>query len=179
MKKRHSSVPITSAAAALAAMTWGNAASAGGGSPGTIIFAPASTAAVPALGGAMLLLLAALLAVVGLRAARQRRAVPLVGALTAGTLMASGALPLISPSNAGFPSRAISNPDGQQFGFSCGTTRFDNESAVPMETVALTINRLNATLSTPGNPGVEQCVEGLVLAADDSCDVRLVCEDPF
>lgn len=154
---------------------WSGASSAGIVPPGTITFAPGAAASVPTLGGVLLVLLAGLLAVIGIRAARQRRAPVLVAALATGAaLSGGGGLQLVSPVDAGI-GEIISKAEQQQFDLFEGTTLFENGTAVPMETVSIqaTDEACRIEERVGKNPA---CQPGETLAPGGLCQVNLFCE---
>lgn len=153
---------------------WSGASSAGIVPPGTITFAPGAAASVPTLGGVLLVLLAGLLAVIGIRAARQRRAPVLVAALATGAaLSGGGGLQLVSPVDAGI-GEIISKAEQQQFDLFEGTTLFENGTAVPMETVSIqaTDEACRIEERVGKNPA---CQPGETLAPGGLCQVNLSC----
>lgn len=148
-----------------------------GGTPGTITFAPASVAAVPTLGGALLVLLAALLGVIGLRAARQRRAPLLVAALAAGALATGGGgLQLVSKAVAGadISVTPIDSDDGQQqFSLGSGPNLFRNDTAIPMEVVDIQLDERCFSTDPVGlDPA---CSLGDQLPPAERCEINIGC----
>lgn len=147
------------------------------GFPGAITFAPAAAAAIPTLGGTLLALLAGLLLVIGIKAARERRAPLLVAGLAAGALAAGGGgIKVVTDSLAGgsihpFP---ITEDSGQTLDIENeGQNIYENETPVPMEVIDIDLFDPDLrVVPLDGTP--PDCKVGSVVPPAERCLLNIV-----
>jgi len=141
------------------------------GDGGSITFSPDANA-VPAAGGPALAVLAGLLALLGVQAARQRRATGLVLCLALGAAMAgSGSFQLVQESRALVLNTPVDNPSGQTLRISDSNEVFQNVSGVPLAVTDLTTSCVQESTG----PSFTQCAVGVRMEDGDTCAVNLDC----